>query len=29
MVTLPTPDFSGGRKTVASYDIQDGVNAFS
>lgn len=29
LVTLPSPDFSGGRKTVASYDVQDGVKAYS
>jgi serine/threonine protein phosphatase 1 len=27
--TLPTRDYSGGRKTVASYPVQDGVMAFS
>ncbi len=29
LVTLPSPDFSRGRKTVATYAIQDGVKAFS
>ncbi len=29
LVTLPSRDFSHGRKTVALYDIQDGVKAFS
>ncbi|MDP1824690.1 MAG: metallophosphoesterase family protein [Archangium sp.] len=27
--TIPTRDYSGGRKTVASYAVQDGVMAFS
>lgn len=27
--TLPTPDYRGGQKTVASYPVQDGVLAFS
>ena len=26
---VKTRDYSGGRKTVASYDVQDGVMAFS
>jgi 3',5'-cyclic AMP phosphodiesterase CpdA len=29
LVTLPTGDHSGGRKTVARYDVHDGVKAFS
>lgn len=29
LVTLPSRDYSGGRKTVATYAIQDGVQAFS
>lgn len=29
LVTVPTADFSGGRKTVAAYDVQAGVKAFS
>lgn len=29
LVTLPSRDYSGGRKTVATYPIQDGVLAFS
>ncbi len=29
LVTLPTKDHSGGQKTVATYDIQHGVKAFS
>lgn len=29
LVTLPTPDFSGGKKTLATFDVQAGVKAFS
>ncbi|MFZ5444318.1 MAG: metallophosphoesterase family protein [Myxococcota bacterium] len=29
LVTLPSRDYSGGRKTIATYPIQDGVMAFS
>jgi hypothetical protein len=29
LVTVPTTDATGGRKTVARYDVQDGVMAFS
>lgn len=29
LVTLPTRDHSGGKKTLARYDVQDGVKAFS
>ncbi len=29
LVTVPSRDASGGKKTVARYDVQDGVKAFS
>lgn len=29
LVTLPTRDYSGGKKTLARYDVHEGVRAFS
>ena len=29
LVTLPTSDFTGGKKTLATFDVHDGVKTFS